>query len=169
MKQKHVRVASGGFTLIEAAIATVIVGVGVGVLLTAVAACTRVNSAGKELTQGVFLAQEIREWTLQLPFSDPDPGDQGNPPGPDGSDPEVFVDDLDDLIDVTYSPPRSAQGNALHDMADWSETLTFTWRDPDSLTTVVSPGSSDMIYVEVEIFNQAQPVLTTGWLVTRRD
>jgi type II secretory pathway pseudopilin PulG len=169
MKRKQLRVASGGFTLIEAAIATVIVGVGVGVLLTGVAACTRVNSAGKELTQGVFLAQEVREWTLQLPFSDPDPGDQGSPPGPDGSDPQVFVDDLDDLMDVTYSPPRDARGHALDDMPDWSETLTLTWRDPDSLTAVVPPGASDVLYVEVEIRNQARPVVTTGWLVTRRE
>jgi len=162
------RSARGGFTLIEVAVATAIVGVGVTALMTSLAANTRTNRAGQSLTRAVFLAQEIREWTVKLPFSDPDPGDVGNPPGPDGSNPQTFVDDLDDLMDVTYSPPRDGLGNAITYMPEWSQTISLTWRDPDSLTTVVSPGTSDLVYVKVEISHQGQTVLTTGWLVSRR-
>ena len=168
MKRTLPHVAHAGFTLIEVVMATVIVGVGVGVLLTAVAATTRANGSGRELTQAVFLAQAIREWTIRLPFSDTDPGDQGNPPGPDGTDPQVFVDDLDDLIDVTYSPPRNGQGVAVTTLAGWSQTITITWRDPDSVTTVVPAGSSDLACVEVRVSHQGRPVLSTDWLVTRR-
>ena len=88
-----------GFTLIEASIAIMVVGLGIVAMLHAMGAGTRINQEGRDITSAVFLAQEIREWTLQLPFSDPDPGAQGNPPGPDGSDPLLFVDDLDDLLD----------------------------------------------------------------------
>ena len=166
---KNPKVARGGFTLIEAAVATVIVGMGVTALMTAVAAGSRANGAGRNLTQAVFLAQEIREWTLRLPFSDPDPGDQGKPPGPDGTDPQVFVDDLDDLMNVSYCPPRDGQGQPLADMTGWTQRITLTWRDPTSLTTVVADGASDFIHVQVDVLNGSRMVLSTGWLVARKE
>lgn len=159
----------GGFTLIEVAVATAIIGIGMAALLTATMSGTRSNDAGKKLTQAVFLAQEIREWTLKLPFSDPDPGDQGNPPGPDGSDPQVFVDDLDDLANVTYTPPRDGQGMTLYDLSNWSQTITLTWVDPADLTTPVAPGASDVVFVSVGVSHDGTSMLTTGWLVTRRE
>jgi len=159
----------GGLSLVEALAATAIVGVGLTALLASVAASSLTNAAGRDLTYAVFLAQNIREWTLRLPFSDTDPQDQGNPPGPDEADPQVYVDDLDDLMDVTYCPPRDGQGLPIADMTDWSETITLTWRDPDSLTTTVAPGTSDVIHVQLDIFHRSKPVLGTGWFVTRRE
>ncbi len=157
-----------GFSLIEVAVATIIVGIGVVALMVSVGAGTNTNDAGQKLTQAVFLAQEIREWTLRLPFSDEDPGDQGSPPGPDSSDPQVFVDDLDDLLGVTYDPPRDGQGTAISDMADWSQQITLTWRDPSNLTSTVANGASDMIYVNLVVSYKGQEKLRTGWLITRR-
>jgi len=168
MKRKNVRAGRDGFTLIEVAVATAIIGLALAALLGAVASGTRTNDAGKKLTQAVFLAQEIREWTIGLPFSDPDPGDADNPPGPDGSNPQTFVDDLDDLMAVTFSPPRDGGGAPITDMTQWSETITLTWRDASNLSSTVSAGSSDVIHVQVDISYQDLPVLTTGWLVGRR-
>jgi prepilin-type N-terminal cleavage/methylation domain-containing protein len=156
-----------GFTLIEVAIATAIIGIAVVALLTALAAGTRTNSAGQELSQAVFLSQAVREWTLTLPYSDQDDADQGNPPGPDGSDPQNFVDDLDDLLSVTYSPPRNSMGEKLTDMIGWSQIVSVTYRQPSDLDTVVSPGPTDVARVEVTIQRSGRDILTTGWLVTR--
>jgi Tfp pilus assembly protein PilV len=158
----------GGFSLVEAMIATVLVGIGVASVMVATKSGTEVNAAGRQITQASYLAQEIREWTLKLPFSDPDPGDKGNPPGPDGSSPQVFVDDLDDLMNVTYTPPRNASGVAIGDLADWSQKIRLDWKDPDSLTTTVAPGTSDVIAVTVTVACRGRDILTTGWLVTRR-
>jgi prepilin-type N-terminal cleavage/methylation domain-containing protein len=160
--------ARDGFTLTEVAVATVLVGIALTALMVSLAAGSRTNRAGQQLTQAVFLVQEIREWTLKLPFSDPDANDAGNPPGTDGSDPQVFVDDLDDLMNVTYSPPRDGRGQAISSMAGWSQTLTLTWRNPDNLTAVVPDGSSDIIHVKVDVSYRGQPVLSSGWLVARR-
>lgn len=160
--------ARDGFTLIEVAVATAIVGVGVAALMACLVAGTRTNRAGQELAQAVFLIQEIREWTLKLPFSDPDPDDAGNPPGSDGWSPQVWVDDLDDLMGVTYSPPRNACGQVIAGMPGWSQTLTLTWRDPNHLTSVVTPGTSDIIHVQVAVAYQGRAVGTAGWLVARR-
>ncbi|MCE5276778.1 MAG: prepilin-type N-terminal cleavage/methylation domain-containing protein [Planctomycetaceae bacterium] len=156
----------GGFTLIEAAIATALLGTGVTALMLAVQSGTSVNGAGRKMTQAVFLAQEIREWTLRLPFVDPQT--PNNPPGPDGTSPQTFVDDLNDLMNVTYSPPRDAYGSAITDMSGWSQTITMTWRDPDNLSAAVANGASDIVRVEVSVSFKGQPVHTSAFLAVRR-
>lgn len=157
-----------GFTLAEVIVATAVVGIGISALMVATRSGTEVNMVGREITRATFLAQELRELTLRLPFSDQDAGDQDNPPGPDGSDPQVFVDDLDDLMGVTYSPPRDASEEVLTDMDGWAQTIELSWRDRDDLTTSVAPGTGNMIYVDVIISHSGRTVLSTGWLVARR-
>ncbi|MCE5327960.1 MAG: hypothetical protein LLG01_16250 [Planctomycetaceae bacterium] len=156
----------GGFSLIEAAIATALLALGVTALMLAVQSGTAANGAGRKMTQAVFLAQEIREWALRLPFVDPQ--DPNNPPGPDGSSPQTFVDDLNDLMNVTYSPPRDAYGSPMTDMTGWSQTITMTWRDPNNLSTTVANGASDIVRVRVNVAFKGQEVLSTGFLAVRR-
>jgi len=159
----------GGFSLIEVVVATAIIGIGVVALLTCVSAGTGANYEGRRLTQATFLAQEIREWTLRLAFSDPNSEDEDNPPGPDPGDTEYSVDDLDDLMDLTFSPPRDGMGLDIYDMPEWSETLTMTWRSPTDLATTVTPGTSNVIHVELKLYKNGLLALTTGWMVVRRD
>ena len=163
-----------GFTLVEIAVATAIVGIALAALLAAVGSNTRSNDAGAKLTPGVFLAQEIREWTLTLPFSDRDSGDADNPPGPDGTSPQVFVDDLDDFygtdgLGTTYNPPRNGRGTAIPELAGWSQTITLTWRDPNDIATPVTAGTSDLISVQVGVAYQGKSVTGASWLVARKE
>ena len=155
-----------GFTLIEAVVATTIVGLGVASLFVSLKAGTEVNAAAADLTQAVFVAQEVREWTLMLPFTDPDEADQGNPPGPDGADPQDWVDDLDDLLDVVYTPPHNGSGEDMYDLDGWSQHITLTWRDPKNLAQVVTAGSTNVVYVQVDVSRSGRDLLTTGWFVT---
>jgi len=157
-----------GFTLIEVAVATVIVGLALVSLMVAVQSNTRVNDAGRKLTVATFLADEIREWTVMLPFKDPDPADAGNPPGPDGSNPQVFVDDLDDLMNVTYCPPRDGTGQPIAGLPNWSQTIALTWVDPNSLSTPVTAGQSNVIRVDVDVACSGESVFATSWLVAWR-
>ena len=168
MRHENKRSARGGFTLIEIAVATAVVGIALAALLVALGSHTRVRDAAAKITQAAALAQELREWTLALPFSDPDSGDADNPPGPDGSDPLVFVDDLDDLMDVTYEPPRDGQGNKIYSMDGWSQIIRLSWRDPNDISTPIADGASDLIYVEVDVAFQGKSIRTTNWLVARR-
>lgn len=163
------RESRGGFSLLEVMMAIATVGIGITAMLTAVTSSTRINGEGRRITQAAFLAQELREWTVKLPFIDPDPADAGNPPGPDGTSPQTYVDDLDDLMDVTYSPPRDGQGSSIADMVGWSQEITLTWRDTENLSTVVQAGSSDIIHVQVAVSKDGTEILTTSWLVARRD
>ena len=167
-RQNHAE--RSGFTLIEALIASFIVGVGVSAMMVATKSGTQVNANAREISNAINLSQEIREWTLKLPFVDPETPD--NPPGPDeAEDPQTpgDVNDLDDLMGVTYSPPRDGTGQALSDMAGWSQQITLTWRNPDNLSEIVTNGTSEMIYVEVVVSSGSRPVMTTGWIVTKRN
>ncbi|HET6430037.1 MAG TPA: hypothetical protein VFJ30_16600 [Phycisphaerae bacterium] len=162
-----------GLSLIEVLATTALVGMGVAGMMVAAASGSRVTGGALNVSQASYLLQEVREWTLKLPFSDTDPADQGNPPGPDGSNPQVFVDDLDDLYvsgtgSLSYSPPRDGTGAAINGMSDWKQTIQLTWRDVNELTRVVPASSSDVIHVEVTVLRNNQPVLTSGWFVTRR-
>jgi prepilin-type N-terminal cleavage/methylation domain-containing protein len=168
MRTSTSRTGRGGFTLVEVVIATVLVGLALTAIMISVRSNTIVNDAGTKLTQASFLAQEIREWTLTLPFRDQDVGDRGNPPGPDGSNPQVWVDDLDDLMNVTYCPPRDGEGYAINALPDWSQSITMTWRDPNNLSQTVANGTSDVISVNVDVKHSNKLVLSSGWLVTKK-
>lgn len=159
-----------GFSLVEVVVATAIIGMGVLALMACVGAGTRANGFGKTLTQATLLAQEMREWTLRLPFTDPDDGTEDNSPGPDGGEnPQWNVDDLDDLMGVTFSPPKDGMGWEIYDMTEWAETLTLTWRSPTDLKTQVADGTSNVVHVELQITYQGVHALTAGWLVVRRE
>lgn len=168
---RHVRaVGRGGFSLIELAVSTAIIGIGVLALMSAIGNGSRANGEAREMSRGVFLAQEIREWTLRLPFKDPDAADANNAPGPDGTDPQTFVDDLDDLTNVTFTQPRDGRGVAITELANWSQSITLTWRDPDNLAgPAATAGSTNVVNVQVVVKNRGVPVLTTSWLVARRN
>jgi len=166
MKRTFRRSIRSGFTLVEAAVATALIGIALASLLTALQSGTRTNEASRRLTQAIFLSQEICEWALRLPFEDPE--ESGETPGSEEGDPPLAVDDLDDLMGVTYSPPRDAYGSAITDMSGWSETITLTWRDSSNVATVVPDGSSDVVHVQVSLSYQGRQVLTNDWLVTRR-
>src|SRR3954454_6750648 len=59
-----------GVTLLETALATVIVGVGVLATMQVMAAGTMSNDAAYGMSNGVQLAHNIRELSLGLPFAD---------------------------------------------------------------------------------------------------
>ena len=89
------RTTHRGFTLIEAALATIIVGVGVLALVEAQWGLHRKNSWSTQTSTATRLGNEIREMTLNLERHDPVTGNvvwgkEAN---------ESFVGDFDDLDD----------------------------------------------------------------------
>jgi len=105
--------SEGGFTLIESAMATVIIGIGVLAMVDAQSSFITANSWSSHAASGTYLANEIREMTRNLPKHDPvvgffieDDGGSGvlHGWGPDAG--EVTVDDFDDIDDfdgLTFS------------------------------------------------------------------
>lgn len=106
--------ARGGFTLIEAALATVIIGVGVVAMVEAQQSFIKSNLWSSHAATGTFLANEVREFTRHLPKHDPVTGLylQSNGAGSStlvGWGPEAGeilpsdFDDLDDFDGVSFS------------------------------------------------------------------
>jgi len=95
-----------GFTLIEAAMTTVIIGVGIVAMVDAQQAFMRSNNWSSQASTGAFLANEIREMTRYMPRHDPVTGIEVDSSGGSpvisgwGVEPNEFtVDDLDDVDD----------------------------------------------------------------------
>jgi type II secretory pathway pseudopilin PulG len=114
-----------GFTLIETALTTVIIGVGILALLEAQQAFLRTNAWSTQSATAAYLANEIRELTRRLPRHDPvtgltlQTGASGSTLhgwGPEAG--EVTVQDFDDIDDfdgITFRPDGTL-GLADHDL-----------------------------------------------------
>lgn len=108
-----------GFTLIETALATVIIGVGVLAMMEAHQSFLRSNSWSTHTSTATLLANEIREMTRNFPrhdsftggiyFTDPVDHDGFTGWGPEANetDPSLF-DDLDDFDCVVFGDAAAA-------------------------------------------------------------
>ena len=161
-----------GFTLIETALATIIVGVGVLAMVSAQAAFHKKNAWSTHASIAMALGNEIREMTWNLPQRDPVTGDAFW--GPEGN--ELSFDDYDDLDDfdgdgggLIFSAalgngPINARREIIPNMDGWSQIVRVFNVDPfdiavdpdrpdDSL--LPADGTTAVIAVEVVIEYQA--------------
>lgn len=143
-----------GFTLIETALATVIVGTGVLAIVSAHQAFFKQNEWSTHASTAQRLGNEIRELTLHMPRHDPVTGTAFWGPEPN----ELALQDFDDLDDfdgedgdgMVFSAaqgngPVSALGYTLTGMEGWSQRVTVENVDPYNLTSVVPDGTSEMV------------------------
>ena len=157
-RRRRDRGSRNGFTLIETALATVIVGVGVLAMVSAQRTFHRQNYWSTHASTAERLANEIREMTLNLPRHDPVTGQAYW-----GSEPtESTLDDYDDLDDFDGTGeglifaaslgngPVNAQRELIADMDGWAQLVQVRSADPyDIMEQSVVDGSTDMIVVEV--------------------
>src|SRR5690606_33999907 len=105
-----------GFTLIEAAIVLVIVGVGTVAMLQLLAAGSMANTESHELTTGLNLARSIREMTQSMTYQ------------------QVLA-----LNGKTWSPPVDAIGQPQRDFPGWEQAVTIYKVDPNYIALTVAP------------------------------
>lgn len=129
-----------GFTLIEAALATVIIGTGVLAIVAAQQAYHQKNDWAQRSGTAMLLANELREMTLALPAHDP--ATQLDNLGPEANEiigvtPDVTLfDDLDDFagnVDpatargpgTLFNPPINALRQVIpgDDMTNWTQEI----------------------------------------------
>lgn len=175
--------ARRGFTLIEAALTTVIVGTGVLAIVAAQQAYHQKNAWAQRSGTGMLLANELREMTLSLPLHDPITSDQNL--GPEPNEPQLAdYDDLDDFagsIDgegygsgMTFSPPINALRQAVPDMERWSQEIRVENVLPDYISASFTQplGTTETVRVTVRVTYQGpidpepRTVTTLTWLVT---
>jgi len=167
-----------GFTLIETALATVIVGVGVLSIVAAQQAFHKQNSWSSHASIAARLGNEIREMTLNLPSHDPVTGTAGW--GPESN--ELWVIDYDDLDDFDGNGegmvfgsaygngPINARREIIPNMDGWSQTILVKNVDAYDITSSVIDGSSEVVCVEVIVSFQGsssgdiEEVTRVGWI-----
>ena len=154
--------ARRGFTLMEAALVTCIIGVGVAAMLQLLAAGSVSNASGAELTTGINLAKNIRELTLGLAFADPTTPTHW---GSESGESLTTFNDLDDFDGTSFSPPIDARRQSLTDHTAWQQSITVHSIDPNRLTTDVPNGSAPATRITVTITHHGHSICDLSWIV----
>ncbi|MFI5381134.1 MAG: hypothetical protein ACHRHE_17695 [Tepidisphaerales bacterium] len=150
-----------GFTLLEAALVTVIVGTGVVAVMQLLAAGSMCSGQAQELTTAVHLADQIHELSLGLAFSDPvDPSHWG----PRAGETLANYDDVTDLDGQTYNPPIDARRQTITSLSGWSQAITVESVDPARITVTVPKGSTRAQRLTVNVSHQGRVLFTETWM-----
>ncbi|MEO0515188.1 MAG: prepilin-type N-terminal cleavage/methylation domain-containing protein [Planctomycetota bacterium] len=190
---RPIRRSRSGFTLIEAALTMVIVGVGILAMVSAQQAYHQKNDWAQRTGTAQMLANEIRELTLSLPHHDPISGSATLGPESNESSaagPQTDVANYDDLDDfagtvtgagygsgVTFNPPINGLRLAVDGLDQWSQSVTVENVFPDNLAaggSDVQPlGSTNMMRVTVDVLYQQsasdpiETITSMTWVVAR--
>jgi prepilin-type N-terminal cleavage/methylation domain-containing protein len=166
MKRSENKIRSG-FTLIEALIATVLIGVSIAALITSNISHTQANAHGMYTSTAEFLIEEIRAMTMPMAFVEPD--EVVDTFGPDDGEVDVGdYDDLDDFDGVTFSPPVDVSGNNLNDFSEYRQVVTVESVNPADFTSAVEDFDSSIVRVSVSIVMNGKQVGSTSWLITEK-
>jgi prepilin-type N-terminal cleavage/methylation domain-containing protein len=134
-----------GFTLIEAAIVTAIVGIGIVGLLELLAAGSMSNINSKQLSTSVYLANNVNEMM------------QG----------EDYAGLKAKFDNQTFNPPKDGREQPIAGFDDWSQVIDVSYVDPNLLTSTVPDSQAEpTARVTVNIVNhQTRVIYTTQWIV----
>jgi type II secretory pathway pseudopilin PulG len=167
------RTRRGGFTLIEAAMTTVIIGVGCVAMLRLLGAGTLANNDGAELTTGMNLAGNIRELLTGVHYSDPtSPSHWGAESGETSA---TAYNDLDDFDGKSFSPPIDARRQSLgSNYSDWTQSVKIETIKPVSLSTTIShlnlsPDLRPTCRCTVTVTHNGKTVYTQNWIAAYCD
>lgn len=128
-----------GFTLIEAALATIIVGTGIMAAVQLFGVCAEQNLQGVHSTAAIMLANNVQEAMGLLSFSDPQLGRATY--GSETGESLATYDDLDDFNNRTFSPPIDANRVSIPSMSQYSQLVTVRPIYPDQLSSNSNDGS----------------------------
>jgi hypothetical protein len=151
-----------GFTLVEAAMVTVIISVGVMAMLQLLAAGTAANENAAELTMAINLANNIHEIAMGLPYYDPQ-----TPTVWSSKEPTVAEwDNITDLDGATFSPPIDARRQAITGYTGWRQSVEVESVTHDKVTVTTPDTTTEpTARVTVTIKHKGHVVYTTSWLV----
>ena len=156
---------NSGFSLIEALIAIVLVGLAVASLLAANGAFTKANGAGTDLSTAEFLVEQIRELTALLPVIDPETEDATF--GPESGETLAGYDDLDDFDGASFSPPIGADRIPLADLPAFSQQITVQNVHKSNFELVVADHGSAFVRVTVRVYLNSKEISSASWLRAR--
>ncbi len=172
--------ARRGFTLIEAALATVIIGLGVVSMMELFGTCTTENSTANGQTTAMLLASNIQEAMAGLPLFDPILGSSDF--GPQLGQTVGQFTNVTAFDGSRFSPPIDATRTPIPQLTQYTQVISVMPVWPTQLSSNVvesSPTITKSTYtgavrVRVHIFYQRTPtmkaseVYTSDWIVMDR-
>ena len=136
MRSDTKKTGSKGFTLVEALIAMVILGLAISALLVANRSFSTTNARGLELSTAEFLIEQVRERSVSTPFAGLG------------------------TLSGSFSPPHDSQGVALTNYPAYRQTVTVV---QDANGFGFGP-SEDFRTVKVDIYLNSELVSSASWL-----
>jgi prepilin-type N-terminal cleavage/methylation domain-containing protein len=136
-----------GFTLIESALATVIIGTGFVAMMQLFTTCTIQNNTAAHMTAAQMLGEHVREVTQDLPFNDPFTGRSFF--GYESGETLATFDDIDDFDGQTFNPPIDSTRTPITEMSQYTQVVSVMPvypNQPSSNTNETSPSISKSIY-----------------------
>jgi type II secretory pathway pseudopilin PulG len=136
-KQPHLKrtKASGGFTLLEALFAAMLIGLVIAALAVSSGAFTMANANALDVSTAEFLIEEIRALTETLPFDDLG-GVAGN-----------------------YSTPINMDGTPLADFSAYEQRVTMV-----SCGSEFNAANSDIVRMTVTILKNGRFISEANWI-----
>jgi type II secretory pathway pseudopilin PulG len=129
-----------GFTLIEAALTTIIVCVGTVAILQLLASGTVNNIDAAELTTGINVAKNVREVAVQKSFA------------------QVRA-----MNNTSHQPPWDSRSQPISDLPDWKQSVTVQSVNPDNLTKNITDAAPDSVRVSVSVTHNGKHVCDVYW------
>jgi hypothetical protein len=111
-----------GFTLIEAALTTVITGLAFVAIMQLFAACTMQNRVGVNMTTAMMLAGHIQETMTGLAFNDPALANTYFGPEP-GQSLKAY-DDVDDFDGLSLNPPIDSLRRPIPELSQFTQVVS---------------------------------------------
>jgi prepilin-type N-terminal cleavage/methylation domain-containing protein len=136
VRRRHPR----GFTLIEASLVMVIIGVGVVAMLELMASGTKANTSSSQMVTGLSLARNVREHCLTLSY-----------------------DEVRNLNGTTFTPPIAADGASLAGVEEWQQTITVVPVAPGNLLAAASGTEVNAVRITVHAVLRGQRHASLTW------
>lgn len=166
MKRHTANRKKGGFTLLEALFAAMLIGLVVAALAASSSAFTMANGYGMDLSTAEFLIEEIRDMTATLPAVDPQT--QAAVFGPESDETSsALYDDVDDFHNASFCPPLDISRAAIDEFASFTQQVKVENVDAADLTDAVAQHASDFVRVTVTVLKNNEPVASTSWIRAR--
>jgi len=178
--QSRIRAGSGfqrrAFTLPEASLAVLIVGVGFLAVMELFSACTAENQRSTQVTTAQLLCTNIQELTANLAFKDP--FYSATTWGAESMESLANFNDVDDFDGMTFNPPLDSTRAALPQLSKYTQVVTVMPVDPnrpgnntDTLKPEIGKGTyTGAVRVRVSVLYRQRPtdvpveVLRSAWV-----
>lgn len=139
---RYPRSARHGTTLLEAALCTALVAIGVAAAMEFMASGTRVNAETARYSTAMSLATAAHEWAANQTFTQLQALEQ---------------------TPRTCGPVINGQGTTMSGYSAWSQVINATTVNEDNLQQKVTAGSTDSLRVGVTVCFNNKPIYTQEW------